>query len=93
MPVQWPTSPLPDFSQGDMASLAIGWWNQALWGYFDDLIYALILASIALKTRSMSAITVAAGIIAGLTGSGFYLLIAGLGLAGLLWNLWQRSAE
>ena len=93
MPIPWPTSPLPDFSQGDPASLAIAWWQTALWGYFDDLVFALLLTSIALKTRSLSITTVASMLIAGLTGNGFYLLVAALGLAGLLWNLWQRAAE
>lgn len=94
MPVPPPsinaTQLVPDFTKWTAFT---GFWSAELGASFTNLLLAVFLFSLALKTRSLSVVAVASGVLAGVTGQGWYLLVTALALAGLLWKAWQRSAE
>ncbi len=92
-----PTVPPPDLNMTipDLLNwTAFTWfWSSELGGSLANILLAVFLFSIALSTRSLSLVAVTSGILAGLTGQGWYLLVTALSLAGLLWRAWQKSAE
>ena len=84
---------LDNLSLDQLINNFIAFWTQSTSGFFAPVIMGLVVVSVFLKTRSLSATGVAALAVAAAAYREWLLLVAALALAGLLWGLWARSGE
>ncbi len=88
-----PAPTLPIFNPLGMFDEFARFWNNMTFGYFTRLMAGLFVLSVFLKTRSMSATLVAAGVVAGVIAESWIVVIAGLLFAGLVWAVWSKAGE
>ena len=89
-PPQLPNVTLPDpLNLTDFVS----WWNAHTYGLFSILLGPVAVASVYLKTRSLSATLVAAVTVASVYTGKWILVFAALAFSGLLWAVWRRSGD
>lgn len=88
-----PPPTLPSFNLTGMIGDFVAWWDANTFGLFSGLLAGLFVLSVFLKTRSLSAVLVAAVVVASVAFRSWALLVVALALAGLIWGLWMRSGE
>jgi len=86
-----PPSNITSIDLPGMIDSFTAWWDKATYGLFTPLLAGLFVFSVFLKTRSMSATVVAAVLAGSFVSGSWVLLVIGLGLAGILYAVWERS--
>lgn len=86
-----PPPQIPDLRNFTDIGQFTAWWQGHTFGLFIGILSALVVLSVFLKTRSLSATLVAAGVLAAVLGKSWLLLVVALAFAGLLWGAWRRA--